>query len=194
MPKCLSQRQLLANRRNAQKSTGPKTPEGKRRSARNAIRHGLYAKDFLLATREQLRAEGRFEEFARNLYETLGPRDASEAALVTRIVNAAWQMRRAIRFEVESTPAQCALPRDKDLVLILRHENRASREFHQALTALRRRRKRDADLGAPPGPFGCRVHLDALSDRRGSHGEVHQDAPYVNRSLTVGARNRARGC
>jgi hypothetical protein len=38
------------------------------------------------------------------------------------------------------------------------------------------------------------VHLDALSDRRGSHGEVHQDAPYVNRSLTVGARNRARGC
>lgn len=36
-----SERQIAANRRNAQKSTGPKTGAGKRRASTNALRHGL---------------------------------------------------------------------------------------------------------------------------------------------------------
>ncbi|MGC4054482.1 MAG: hypothetical protein QM757_35840 [Paludibaculum sp.] len=40
----ISERRLAANRANAQKSTGPRTPEGKRRVARNACRHNLYSK------------------------------------------------------------------------------------------------------------------------------------------------------
>jgi hypothetical protein len=34
--------QIAANRRNARKSTGPKTMQGKRASARNAVKHGIY--------------------------------------------------------------------------------------------------------------------------------------------------------
>ena len=42
-----SERQLTANRRNAQKSTGPKSRAGKRRASQNANRHGLSARNLL---------------------------------------------------------------------------------------------------------------------------------------------------
>ena len=38
----MTQAQLEANRRNAQLSTGPKTPEGKERSSMNAVKSGFY--------------------------------------------------------------------------------------------------------------------------------------------------------
>ncbi|MEA2736690.1 MAG: hypothetical protein QOE14_3141, partial [Humisphaera sp.] len=41
----LSRRRLRANRRNAKKSTGPRTAEGKRRAARNSISHGIFCFD-----------------------------------------------------------------------------------------------------------------------------------------------------
>jgi chaperone required for assembly of F1-ATPase len=41
----ISKKQLMANRKNAQKSTGPKTPLGKLRSSGNAHKHGLYSKN-----------------------------------------------------------------------------------------------------------------------------------------------------
>jgi hypothetical protein len=46
--KPLSERQLAANRANAQKSTGPRTPEGKARTRFNSLKHGLTAVDVCL--------------------------------------------------------------------------------------------------------------------------------------------------
>lgn len=54
-----SERQILANRRNAQKSTGPKTALGKKRSSKNAYRHGLSLPMHNVGSQKQL------EELAR---------------------------------------------------------------------------------------------------------------------------------
>jgi hypothetical protein len=61
--KVASERQIAANRRNAQKSTGPRSVAGKRRARRNAYRPGLGAADPLLRSGE----EEEFEAFARSI-------------------------------------------------------------------------------------------------------------------------------
>ncbi len=74
-PLTLTARRLAANRRNARRSTGPRTAEGKARVARNAIKHGFFAgperwtptqrRDFeemVLGLREDFRPEGILEE------------------------------------------------------------------------------------------------------------------------------------
>jgi hypothetical protein len=55
----VSERKLIALRQNAQKSTGPRTPFGKFRSSRNALKHGLYAKFNLVRAFEKIPARDR---------------------------------------------------------------------------------------------------------------------------------------
>ncbi|MEA2733944.1 MAG: hypothetical protein QOE14_395, partial [Humisphaera sp.] len=86
----VSQRKRRANRRNAKKSTGPRTAEGKRRAARNSISHGIFCFDLLL--------DGEDEEklaFIRDGFlDALRPQDLLELALVDRIVAAQWRINR----------------------------------------------------------------------------------------------------
>jgi hypothetical protein len=48
MTKSTSVMQIEANRKNAEKSTGPKTPEGKQAVASNAVKHGLFTRQLIL--------------------------------------------------------------------------------------------------------------------------------------------------
>ena len=49
MKRPVSKASLAANRRNARKSTGPKTPEGKARARQNALKHGLLAREVVVS-------------------------------------------------------------------------------------------------------------------------------------------------
>ena len=90
-----SQAKIDANRRNAQRSTGPRTEEGKAISARNALKHGLASPKLILFDE----TEDEFEDFYQALREAHAPADAGEAALVERIAVAHWRLRRVWRAE-----------------------------------------------------------------------------------------------
>jgi len=86
-----TEKQIAANRANARKSTGPRTPEGRARSSLNAVQHGLTARRPVLPN-EDRRA---FESFARGMRKDLRPAGPVQALLVEEVIDAAWKMRRA---------------------------------------------------------------------------------------------------
>lgn len=87
--------QIAANRRNAAKSTGPKTTEGKTVVSHNALRHGLTAKAIVLFDENS----DDFAVFHSELRDAYQPADAVEEELVERIIVCAWRLRRAARAE-----------------------------------------------------------------------------------------------
>jgi hypothetical protein len=72
-------KQIEANRRNAQKSTGPRTEAGRTASSRNARRHGCYAGQVLLEGQDQEMYDQLLQEFMDELQpETLRERNLVE--------------------------------------------------------------------------------------------------------------------
>src|SRR5271167_503966 len=89
---------LAANRANAQKSTGPRTPEGKNRVALSAVRHGLHAPNFLSALAKSSRALQEYRGLYLALYAALLPDKTDEAAtdLLKRTVLRVWAMKQEL--------------------------------------------------------------------------------------------------
>jgi hypothetical protein len=91
-----SLRQIEANRRNALKSTGPTTDEGKARSRCNAVRHGLTA-ETVIAGLEDTEDYQAFEATITADYEA---ETAVERELVLRLASILWRLRRATGIEI----------------------------------------------------------------------------------------------
>jgi len=110
-------RQIEANRRNAQLSTGPVTEEGKRRSRQNAVRHGLTAETVIDAL-EDAEDYAAFEMAVTADYDA---QSAVERELVLRLASLLWRLRRATAIETGLFKIQA------------RHllQFRASRQAHQ---------------------------------------------------------------
>jgi hypothetical protein len=87
---CCSSRKRHANRANAQKSTGPRTEEGKKRASRNATTHGIFCHDLVLPGEDA----AMFNFIREGLLKSYNPQDLSELLLVDRIVAATWKLRR----------------------------------------------------------------------------------------------------
>ena len=90
-----SLKQIEANRRNALKSTGPTTPEGKDRSRRNAVRHGLTAETVIAALED---AED-YQAFEAAVIADYDAESAVERELVLRLASVLWRLRRATGIE-----------------------------------------------------------------------------------------------
>lgn len=158
--------QILANRSNALLSTGPLTPEGKSRVARNATTFGLFsATGFIRPGEEQI-----FDAFTASYMAELSPETPLEDTLAREIVHAAWRLRRCSHLEI--TPPEDA---DESLlerlqVSIDRARASAHRTLHRALAELRRiqteRAYRRLDLPRDPDPGAILIEQVAADDAR----------------------------
>ena len=97
----VSPEQLAANRANAAKSTGPRTPEGKTRSAQNARRHGFTAFSYAVVRLEDLNEVANLKDDLVAFYQ---PVNSQELFAVERIALAQQALLRAARSNPASLP------------------------------------------------------------------------------------------
>jgi hypothetical protein len=90
-----TQKQIAANRYNAKFSTGPRTEDGKRRSRRNALRHGLTAETII----DVLEDAGAYRALQRKIFADYRPASNFEIELVARLVSLLWRLRRVVAIE-----------------------------------------------------------------------------------------------
>src|SRR5437762_11536733 len=88
-------KQIEANRRNARRSTGPTSEEGKLRSRQNAVRHGLTAETVIGALED---AED-YKAFQAAVIADYDAQSAVERELVLRLASLLWRSRRATIIE-----------------------------------------------------------------------------------------------
>ena len=156
----ISERQQDANRRNAAKSHGPITPEGRAAVRHNALKHGFTAAEIILPTVEEQIDFQQFRLAFEQEYKPVGP---TEEVLIEDMVTARWRLNRirkmepgffALRREVLKDgitefstldpQAQLALivlddARDRDTIgKMSRYEARFERSFYKALKELQR--------------------------------------------------------
>ena len=135
-----------ASRRNGAKSRGPKTPEGKARSAQNALKHGMRAEKHVVLHDEDA---AEFAGLEAALTEELAPVGALQIVLARRVAVAAWRLARADRIEAELFKEQAygaagpglALIRDgngtRSFDTLLRYRGAAMAELWRALRTLK---------------------------------------------------------
>ncbi len=147
----VTQKQLMANRENAKKSTGPNDTSLTRL---NALKHGILSEEVLLKGEKKK----DLEELGRRLRQELTPEGELELILVDRIVCSIWRLKRALRIEsaVMSYEYEDGLyddwnkkPRDErlaykdmlvgsDLEIVQRYETTVERQIYRALHELSR--------------------------------------------------------
>src|SRR5438874_8971740 len=88
-------KQIEANRRNARRSTGPVSAEGKQKSRGNAVRHGLTAETIIGALED---AED-YKAFEAAIIADYDAQSAVERELVLRLASLLWRLRRATTME-----------------------------------------------------------------------------------------------
>jgi hypothetical protein len=160
-----SPRKIEANRKNAQKSTGPKTSRGKAMSSFNSMRHGLLSKRLPLLYGQGKR---QFNHLLTSLQQDLEPVGALEEVLVEKIAQGYWRLgvagwHEAEAFEHRNPFAGHWLP------TIMRYQTTINREMFQALNQLERlQRLRKGDNVPAPLNLEFFGHPSTMSEKESS--------------------------
>ena len=87
-----TQAQIIANRRNAQRSTGPLTPRGKAVASQNSLKHGLLAHQQVIAGESQ----ADYDLYKDQILGELNPLTPIESMLADRVICLSWRLKRAV--------------------------------------------------------------------------------------------------
>jgi hypothetical protein len=189
-----TEKQFEANRQNAQKSTGPRTPEGRAAVRLNGVKHGLNAETIVLKGE----SEADFTAMLESFEAEHDPATPTEEALVVQLALANWRLRRLYHqeagFYVSELKILASIQKDlnlddagrmghaanwseRTLGLFNRQEGRLERTFYRALHELQRLRKeREANLA-----------LVSQTTPIVTNKEVNTDPP-PNQSATTGPK------
>lgn len=167
-------KQIESARRNGAKSKGPVTPEGKAKSSRNAVKHGLAADPATILASEN---NDDYDRLLQAYMDTFQPVNGAEHDLVCQVVSAAYRLRRIGRIEasllddqMETTTGSLdrlnveiseatveaqafrSLASGRSLDLIIRYNSATRRAFDSALKTLRdvQRERRKAEIQNEP--------------------------------------------
>lgn len=146
----ISERKIEANRKNAQRASGPQTAQGKRNSSRNAMKHGLLSKELIIPAGRAKENASEFEQLFAELIEDLQPRGRTELSLVEFIAICDWRFRRTLRAETAEIVSGIGTVLAVDRVLppadamskILRYQTAIHRQKMQALQLLEKLQQR----------------------------------------------------
>ena len=147
----MTEAQIEANRRNAQKSTGPRTPEGKAASSRNSIIHGLTCDKHIILDEDP----GKFILLLNDYHLRLRPRGAAEEQLVQHLVNLEWRLERTLTIEAE-------LYRHRiHEAALARAEQQRKYELQKQFAESHRMPAPDAPVPSPCGPVALAFDADS---------------------------------
>ena len=93
--------QILANRLNSKKSTGPRTPKGKQIISQNSIKHGLTAANDIISSESR----PDFDLYRDRLLAELAPQSPIESMLADRVVSLSWRLKRIRRIQNQAIDA-----------------------------------------------------------------------------------------
>src|SRR5262245_37177102 len=115
-----SEARIEANRRNAKKSTGPRTEAGKRKSSQNALKHGLTAVTAAPPAAPG-EVEGEYQERLAFWVDDLKPCNVLELAMVERACRSTWKLDRCARYEAAAANRRADGKPDEDTAGRARH-------------------------------------------------------------------------
>jgi hypothetical protein len=141
--KMTSPRQLAANRTNAKQSSGPKSAEGKARSSRNALKHGLVSSEIVIWDEDS----DQFEILRAGLEADFQPNSTIEHELVDRLAGLLWRLRRLPALEAALIEPDPELVESQRLMLF---KFVVPREQRELIVEILKHKDPDLDISGEP--------------------------------------------
>jgi hypothetical protein len=166
--------QIAANQANAQKSTGPKTPEGKAASSRNRLSHGFASSATIMPGENP----EEFKALIDDLSAQYQPANTTEQILIEKMAQNQWLSLRAFRLQglafLHQSLNQENFGIPKDLGLLIRYQTSADRAFHRAHNELVKAQKerKKSEIGFESKSSGKSAN-SASSERATDPKNIH---------------------